>query len=133
MKKLKTNKINTGKWIESIEIPLVPKMYFIGDLIDFGNYYGRKVSTDLPIQYVEYINGLLKDKYICLMKRSLYEQCSKFHNPFRLAVKKALIRYFKVHNYYELKQLLGTEQIEKIIKGKLEPHDVKLLKDEYNG
>ena len=42
--------------------------------------------------------------------------------------KKDLIKHFKVKDYYQLKMLLGNEQIELILKNKIQLADVKLLK-----
>lgn len=42
--------------------------------------------------------------------------------------KKQLIEYFKCKNYYDLKQKLGTEQIDRLLKNNLLLEDVKLLR-----
>ena len=101
---------------------------YIQELIDYA-IISRRSNSEYWVNPLFLFNGDRVAFYREHCPECLDEiNLSEIQESRTIKKKKQLIEYFNCKNYYQLKCLLGDDQIERVLNKELELHEIKLLK-----
>ena len=121
--------LDVAKTMEFANIESKTTYYkYIQELIDYAviaKYKNNKYWINPELLF----NGNRIEFYRAQCPECIEEiNLSEIHETRRMKKKQDLMKYFKLPNYYQLKEHLGTEQIEALLNNKLQLNEVVMLK-----